>query len=85
MVGKEVCENYGVFGYPTVKLFKNGDVVAEYDGEPNALEIIAYMRSHLPVSREYVSIGELNRDISLANRSTAVGFFNNKRDGLYRY
>lgn len=30
--GKEVCNKFGVSGYPTLKIFRNGEVSKEYNG-----------------------------------------------------
>lgn len=34
--GKETCNKHGVSGYPTLKIFRNGDVSQEYNGPREA-------------------------------------------------
>jgi protein disulfide-isomerase A1 len=39
----KLCESYGIRGYPTLKVFKDGED-REYNGRPEAEEIVRYMR-----------------------------------------
>lgn len=34
--GKDTCAKYGVSGYPTLKIFKNGEFASEYNGPRDA-------------------------------------------------
>lgn len=34
--GKDTCSKYGVSGYPTLKIFRNGEVSQEYNGPREA-------------------------------------------------
>jgi len=34
--GKDVCNKFGVSGYPTLKIFRNGEVSKEYGGPRDA-------------------------------------------------
>lgn len=36
--GKETCSKYGVSGYPTLKIFRNGELSSEYNGPREARE-----------------------------------------------
>ncbi|CAF4446776.1 unnamed protein product, partial [Adineta steineri] len=44
-VETKTCTKYGVSGYPTLKIFKNGAVAEEYNGPREADGIVATMRS----------------------------------------
>lgn len=34
--GKETCSKFGISGYPTLKIFKNGEVAQDYSGPREA-------------------------------------------------
>ena len=34
--GKDTCSKFGVSGYPTLKIFKNGEVAQDYNGPRDA-------------------------------------------------
>merc|ERR1712183_212328 len=41
--GKETCSKYGVSGYPTLKMFRGGEVSTDYDGPRDSSGIVSYM------------------------------------------
>lgn len=54
--GKETCNRFSVSGYPTLKIFKNGEVASEYNGPREANGIAKYMRSQVgPASKDLKS------------------------------
>ncbi|XP_042223300.1 protein disulfide-isomerase A3-like [Homarus americanus] len=55
--GKDTCGKYGVSGYPTLKIFRGGDLSSDYNGPREANGIVKYMRSQVgPASKELNSI-----------------------------
>lgn len=55
--GKDTCGKYGVSGYPTLKIFKGGDLSSDYNGPREANGIVKYMRSQVgPASKELTSV-----------------------------
>lgn len=79
--GKDICSEYGVSGYPTLKIFKGGEFSQEYQGPRDADGIVKYMRSQVgPASREYKSISELNAKLKDAKEVIVVGLFNDESD-----
>ncbi|XP_026875534.2 protein disulfide isomerase family A, member 8 [Electrophorus electricus] len=42
----EICGRYGVSGYPTLKIFKNGEESSAYDGPRSADGIVDHMKKH---------------------------------------
>lgn len=47
-VEKSTAEKYQINGYPTLKLFRAGKFVADYDGERTVIDIKKYVKN-LPV------------------------------------
>ncbi|CAG8553453.1 4442_t:CDS:2 [Paraglomus brasilianum] len=43
----KICQSYDVGGYPTIKIFKDGKVTADYSGPRKADSIIPYMQKQL--------------------------------------
>ena len=48
--GKETCSKHGVSGYPTLKIFRNGEVSKDYDGPREASKL-----THSPLNGQYPS------------------------------
>uniref|UniRef100_A0A8C7G8W8 Protein disulfide-isomerase n=1 Tax=Oncorhynchus kisutch TaxID=8019 RepID=A0A8C7G8W8_ONCKI len=74
-VNSETCGRFGVNGYPTLKMFRNGEDFAAYDGPRSADGIVSYMKkqagpSSVPLHNE--------RDLdAFVNHfeASVVGFF----------
>lgn len=55
--GKDSCGKYGVSGYPTLKIFRGGELSTDYNGPREANGIVKYMKSQVgPASKELTSI-----------------------------
>ena len=64
-------------GYPTLKIFKNGELSTDYNGPREADGIIKYMRTKAgPVSKELKTVAEAEKFIA-NNEHSIVGFFKN--------
>ncbi|CAL8121908.1 unnamed protein product [Orchesella dallaii] len=51
--GKDTCTKFSVSGYPTLKIFKGGEMTSDYNGPREAAGIVKYMRSQVgPASKE---------------------------------
>lgn len=75
--GKETCSKFQVSGYPTLKIFKNGEVSSDYNGPREAAGIVKFMKAQTgPASRELKSLADLEKYLS-AQESTVVGLFAN--------
>ncbi|XP_060525765.1 protein disulfide-isomerase A5 [Cylas formicarius] len=48
----DLAEEYRVQGFPTIKLFRDGVYVADYDGKRSADDIKAFVREHYPRRKE---------------------------------
>lgn len=82
--GKDVCSKYGVSGYPTLKIFRDGELSQEYNGPREAGGIVKYMKAQVgPASKEVKTKGELE---SLLKRDETVilGVFKEKDSSLHK-
>lgn len=83
--GKDICSEFGVSGYPTLKIFKGGEFAQEYQGPREADGIVKYMKSQVgPASRAYTSVVELSKRIKEAKDVVVLGVFNSESDDLYK-
>lgn len=83
--GKEICSEFGVQGYPTLKIFKGGEFAQEYNGPREADGIVKYMKSQVgPASRSYTSVLELGKRLKDATDVLVLGVFNAESDALFR-
>jgi protein disulfide-isomerase A3 len=72
--GKETCNKFSVSGYPTLKIFRNGEVSQDYNGPRVHDGIVKYMRAQVgPASRELTSQKAL--DDFVKTETSVVGFF----------
>jgi len=71
----DLCSKHGVSGYPTLKIFKNGEVSADYNGPRDADGIAKYMRSKAgPTSKPLASVADVDKVIGGFDL-VVVGFF----------
>ncbi len=74
-VETKTCGKYGVNGYPTLKIFKNGEIASDYNGPRESDGIVKYMRSRAgPASKELNSVEEAEKFLQHTDHSI-VGFF----------
>lgn len=73
--GKDTCNRFSVTGYPTLKIFRNGELSQEYSGPREAQGIVKYMQSQVgPSSKNLQTIFDFEKFI---NKDDVViaGFF----------
>uniref|UniRef100_W5MK62 protein disulfide-isomerase n=1 Tax=Lepisosteus oculatus TaxID=7918 RepID=W5MK62_LEPOC len=71
----ETCSRFGVNGYPTLKIFRNGQESSAYDGPRTADGIVSYMKKQAgPSSVELRTEEDLDSFVSHFDGSV-VGFF----------
>lgn len=81
-VETKVCGRMGVNGYPTLKIFKNGEVSSDYNGPRDADGIVKYMRTKAgPTSKELNSVEEAQKFLANSEHSV-VGFFKSADSAL---
>lgn len=78
--GKETCTKHSVSGYPTLKIFRNGEMSQEYNGPRDASGIVKYMKAQVgPSSKELETIADLDKFLS-SNDVGVIGFFEKESD-----
>ncbi|XP_022169601.1 protein disulfide-isomerase A3 [Myzus persicae] len=78
--GKEVCNKFGVSGYPTIKIFRNGEVSKEYNGPRDAAGIVKYMKSQVGPSSKDLSSEDIIKNFLSKDDVVVVGFFETETD-----
>ena len=74
-VEKDVCGEFGVKGYPTLKIFRNGLLAQDYEGPREADGIIKYMRGQAgPSAKEIKTVAEFEKFVN-SDDSAVLGFF----------
>lgn len=72
--GKSTCARFGVSGYPTVKIFKSGELSSDYNGPREYNGIVKFMKAQVgPVSKELNSLSDTEK--FLAKEEVAVIYF----------
>lgn len=73
--GKDTCGKFGVTGYPTIKIFRQGEVSQDYNGPRDASGIVKYMRAQVgPSSTDLTTVEAFNNFIA-KDDVAVVGFF----------
>lgn len=81
-VETKTCGKYGVNGYPTLKIFKNGEVAEDYNGPREADGIVATMRSKAgPSYRVLETLADYEKFLS-NNDYGIVGYFDSESNSL---
>ncbi len=74
--GKDTCGKYGVSGYPTLKIFRNGAVSADYSGPRDSAGIVSHMKKMAgPLAKEIKNVGEMEKLLSTTETTVIAGFF----------
>lgn len=72
---KATCDKFGVSGFPTLKIFRHGQVSQDYDGPREAEGIVKYMRGQAgPSAKEIKNLKEFEKFIS-SEEGSVFGFF----------
>lgn len=74
-VNSNTCSKYGVNGYPTLKIFRDGDETGPYDGPRTADGIVSFLKKQAgPASVELKTEEDLDKFLSDQDASV-IGFF----------
>jgi len=83
--GKTVCGTYGVSGYPTLKLFRNGEAT-DYEGGRDASGIIKFMQKQAgPASVLIADAEALHKKLDDAPDNVVGGFFASEYDAAQAF
>ncbi|VVC95232.1 unnamed protein product [Leptidea sinapis] len=78
--GKSTCEKFSVSGYPTLKIFRKGELSQEYNGPRESNGIVKYMRAQVgPSSKDLLTLDSFN-DFLAKDEVVVVGFFEKETD-----
>ncbi|XP_039628990.1 protein disulfide-isomerase A3 [Polypterus senegalus] len=70
-----VCNKYGVSGYPTLKIFRDGEDSGSYDGPESADGIVSHLKKQAgPASVELKTVADFEKFVGDKDASV-VGFF----------
>ncbi|VDO45640.1 unnamed protein product, partial [Onchocerca flexuosa] len=72
---KKTCDEFGVSGFPTLKIFRRGEVAQDYDGPRVAEGIVKYMRGQTGPSAKEIDTEQEFKKILEADDVTICGFF----------
>nr|CAH0100437.1 unnamed protein product [Daphnia galeata] len=73
--GKSTCNRFSVQGYPTIKIFKNGEVSSDYNGPRESAGIAKFMRAQVgPSAKELLNVKAAEEYLAKEDVSV-VGFF----------
>jgi len=79
--GKDTCNRFEVRGYPTLKIFRNGELSQDYNGPREAGGIVKYMRSQVgAASKECKSDDDLKQILEKAKEVVVVGSLESDSD-----
>lgn len=77
-----VCSKYGVTGYPTLKIFRNGEFAEDFSGPREADGIVNLMASKAgPSSKELTSVAEAEKFL-IKKDYVVVGFFSDSDSAI---
>jgi len=63
--GKEICNKFEVKGYPTLKIFRNGEFSADYNGPREAAGITKYMKAQVgPASKKLKDVADATKELA---------------------
>ncbi|KAJ3187108.1 protein disulfide-isomerase precursor [Gaertneriomyces sp. JEL0708] len=81
-VEEEVCRDHGVEGYPTLKVFRNGES-SPYKGQRTADSIVSYMQKQALPSVSTVT-EDTFKHFSESDKVVVVGFFEDTKSTEYK-
>ncbi|XP_052738487.1 protein disulfide-isomerase A3 [Bicyclus anynana] len=73
--GKSTCEKFSVSGYPTLKIFRKGELSQEYNGPRESNGIVKFMRAQVgPSSKELTTLASYEAWLA-KDEVVVIGYF----------
>ncbi|KAK1066384.1 protein disulfide-isomerase precursor [Friedmanniomyces endolithicus] len=72
---QDLCQSYGVEGYPTLKIFRGAENVQPYSGPRKAQAIVSYMTKQSLPSVSLLHTSDALEEFKTADKVVLVGFF----------
>ncbi|XP_040571865.1 protein disulfide-isomerase A3 [Lepeophtheirus salmonis] len=73
--GKDTCARFEVRGYPTLKIFRGGELSSEYNGPRDAAGITKHMKSQVgPASKTFKSVVEVKEYLKSKKEVVIVSY-----------
>jgi len=81
--GKATCGKYGVSGYPTLKVFRNGEVADDYKGGRESADFVKFLASQAgPASAEVADVAGFDAKM-LSTTNVFFGFFESEKSDAF--
>ncbi|XP_026319359.1 protein disulfide-isomerase A3 [Hyposmocoma kahamanoa] len=79
--GKSTCEKFSVSGYPTLKIFRKGELSTDYNGPRESNGIVKYMRAQVgPSSKELKTVKDYEAYVNKKEDVVVIGYFEKETD-----
>ncbi|EPX72764.1 protein disulfide isomerase [Schizosaccharomyces octosporus yFS286] len=75
----DLCNEYNIRGYPTLTVFKNGDVSSQYSGPRRHDALVKYMKKQLQPVVQSVSKDNIDTFTESSEDLAVVGFFDDEK------
>ena len=72
---QDLCQDYGVEGYPTLKIFRGTESVSAYAGARKAEAIVSYMTKQNMPAVSLLSSSDALEEFKTADKVVLVGYF----------
>ncbi|XP_057692644.1 protein disulfide-isomerase A3 [Corythoichthys intestinalis] len=79
----QVCSKYGVSGYPTLKIFRAGEVSGPYDGPRSADGIVSFLKKQAGPASVEIADEEAFQKFVADKDASVVGFFADSQSTAY--
>eukprot|EP00731_Ephydatia_muelleri_P016571 Em0009g995a len=81
---QDLCQKYGVSGYPTLKIFRDGELSSDYNGPRTADGIVSVMKKQSGPSSRVIESVEVLKAFLEDKEHSVVGFFTSAESKLQK-